>query len=954
MAIRSKLGGSEAARASSASRAARDDHGIDARGADMHAALRSIRTSTPARALSCALLLAATSAVDAATTVTFSNTTAVTINDNTTASPYPSSISVSGIAPALPTNVRVQLNGFSHTAEPDVDLLLVGPQSQRVILMSDVGNSTTISNVTFGFDANAAVAVPATGPVIGGSVYRPANVNSGIDNFPFASSTSLDGGPTDLTAFNLQDPNGVWSLWVVDDTITHTGSIAGGWSLTFTVPAVFTVNSTNDPGDGTCNASECTLREAVAAAATGDLVKFSALFDSAQTITLAAGEIPVNKNVTVQGPGADKLTLSGNHASRLFRVSLTGSLSLSGLALRDGRAGDVGGAVVSDGNLFLHQVEVSNSTAAAGFSGGGLYLAGGGGVISGCSIHDNRATNGGGVDVINADAIIDTSTIAANAAGSNGGGVRLITVTGGGAKSLDLRQSTIAGNSAAVGGGLSVVGATGIAATALLRDTLFAGNGGASIARSAADATVLSNGFNLASDGGGGVLTGTADQINVDPRLGPLSPNGGVLPSMALLAGSPALDAGHSSGGQFDQRGIARLYDIAGLSAPNSDGGDIGAVEMRPLFVTTSNDSGSGSLREAIQLADNSGTGLDDILFDATVFAVPRSIDLVTALPDITGDLAVHGPGADRLTVRRNPGAASHFRVFHNPGAGTRAAFSGLTIANGLLDSGSVVNDVGGGIRSAGPLALAAVHVTGNQAAVGGGVALVFASGLIDGCTFSGNTGVVEGGGVLFQDNGPHLLRVLNSTVSGNQVGPTGFGGGIEVIGETGRALLQVTSSTIADNSGDNGGGIDTSSFGATGRGITTIANSIVAGNTPKNFNAVPDVGGGTAVQTSLGFNLSNDYSGVVAPLSSDLVAPASLRPLGLYGGSVPVRLPADTSAALDAGNSFNGHHDQRGTAYRRAFDIAGVNDASPPADRSDIGAVELQGLDGLFKDGYE
>ena len=47
---------------------------------------------------------------------------------------------------------------------------------------------------------------------------------------------------------------GVWSLWVVDDTITHTGSIAGGWSLTFTVPAVFTVNSTNDPGDGTCNA----------------------------------------------------------------------------------------------------------------------------------------------------------------------------------------------------------------------------------------------------------------------------------------------------------------------------------------------------------------------------------------------------------------------------------------------------------------------------------------------------------------------------------------------------------------------------------------------------------------------------------------------------------------------------------------------------------------------------
>jgi CSLREA domain-containing protein len=907
-------------------------------------------------AMAGAMLLAGTvPAARAATPVSFSNTAAITINDNATASPYPSTITVSGIAPALPTGLRVTLNGLSHSFEADIDILLVGPQGQRAVLSSDAGGSSVVSGVTVGFDAMAATAVPASTPLLSGSVYRPVNYfNSVPDGFPFALSTNLDAAPADLTAFNLQNPNGVWGLWVVDDAANDAGSISGGWSLTFTVPSVFTVNSTNDPGDGTCNASECTLREAVAAAGSGDLVQFSALFNSAQSITLTAGEILINKNLTVQGPGADKLILSGNNASRLFRVAIGSTLSLNGLALRDGRAGDVGGAVVSDGNLFLRGVEVSNSTAAAGFSGGGLYIAGGAGVISASSIHDNRAGSGAGVEVINADATIDNSTIAANTAGSEGGGVHLVTIAGGAPKSLELRQSTIAENRAASGAGLAVQANGNIAATAALRDSLIADNIGGNLATNGTGASLSSRGFNLASDGAAGALTATGDQVNVDPRLGPLSQNGGVVPSMALLGGSPAIDAGHSSGGQFDQRGIFRLFDVAGIAVANSDGGDIGAVEMRPLIVTTVNDSGSGSLREAIQLADNGGSGLDDILFDNSVFNVARSIDLMTALPDITGDLALHGPGADRLTVRRSPAAPGHFRIFHNPGGNTRAAFSGLTIANGLVDSGSVVVDVGGGIRSNGPLALSAVHVTGNQAAVGGGVAVVFASGVIDGCTFSGNTGVVEGGGILFQGNGPHRLTLRNSTVSNNQVGPTGFGGGIEVIGESGRGLLRVESSTIVDNAGDNGGGIDTSSFGATGAGITQIVNSIVAGNTPNNFNAVPDVGGGTAVQVSLGFNLSNNFNGVVAPLATDLLANASLRPLGSYGGGVPTRLPMDNSPALDAGNSLNAGHDQRGGAYRRAYDIAGVNDAAPAGDRSDIGAVELAGLDAVFKDGFE
>jgi len=890
----------------------------------------------------------------ASTTVEFSNNSAITIGDNASASPFPSVINVSGVAPALPTGIRVQLTGFSHGFETDLDILLVGPQNQRSILMSDTGGNSVLSNVTVGFDARALSAVPITGPLVSGSVYRPVNLLTGVDNFPFVLSTSTDAAPADLTAFNLQDPNGVWALYVLDDAGGASGSISGGWSLTFTVPAVFTVNSTADPGDGTCNVSECTLREAVATAGSGDLVRFSALFDAVQIITLINGEMLVNKELTVQGPGADRLTISGNNTSRVFRVGGAGTLALTGLALRDGRAADVGGAVVSDGNLFLRQVEVSNSTAGAGFNGGGLYIAGGAGMVAASSIHDNRASNGAGIEVINADATIDNSTIANNTASGSGGGVRLVSIGGGNAKTLELRQSTLARNVAASGGGLSVVANGGVAASANLRGVLLGDNLGGSLAISGAGAEVVSRRYNLASDGALGALVATGDQVNVNPRLAPLTLNGGTTPSMALLGGSPAIDAGESSAGQFDQRGQFRLFDVPGLpSAASGDGGDIGALEMRPRFVTIAGNSGAGSLRDAITTANGNGSGIDDILFDGSFFNVVRSIDLDTALPDIVGDIAVHGPGANLLTVQRNPAATGKFRVFHVADANAQGAFTGMTIANGLVESVIPNDDFGGGIFSVGRLALAAVRVTGNRTTSGGGVAVLFASAVIDGSTFDGNYAVTQGGAIAFLDNGAHAMRLNNSTISGNQAGTANYGGGIESVGQDGRALLQITNCTIVDNIALIGGGIDTTSFGPTGAGVTTISNTIVAGNSPNNFNAAPDTGG-TATITSRGYNLSDDYNGVVAPLGTDKVGAAALGPLVSNGGSVPTRVPAETSPALDAGNGYNTGYDQRGPAFQRAIDLPGIDNAAPPGDRSDIGAVELQALDRVFQDGFE
>src|SRR5262245_39707443 len=81
--------------------------------------------------------------------------------------------------------------------------------------------------------------------------------------------------------------------------------------------------------------------------------------------------------------------------------------------------------------------------------------------------------------------------------------------------------------------------------------------------------------------------------------------------------------------------------------------------------VTNANNAGAGSLRDAITQA-NATAAADTIAFDPAFFnaANPRAVSLLTALPNITQDLAIVGPGANALTVRRDPGVSAEFRVF--------------------------------------------------------------------------------------------------------------------------------------------------------------------------------------------------------------------------------------------------------------------------------------------------
>jgi hypothetical protein len=179
------------------------------------------------------------------------------------------------------SKVRVRLLGFSHTFPDDVDVLLVGPLGQKFIVMSDAGGSADAVNATLTLDDAAAALVPDNGPIVTGT-FRPTNIG-GADLFPAPAppapyqSPATAGAATFASVFNGQDPNGNWSLFVVDDAGLDPGSMTGGWQVEITTtdpvccvspcvltcPANITVNNdpnqcgaavsfTIPPGSGSC------------------------------------------------------------------------------------------------------------------------------------------------------------------------------------------------------------------------------------------------------------------------------------------------------------------------------------------------------------------------------------------------------------------------------------------------------------------------------------------------------------------------------------------------------------------------------------------------------------------------------------------------------------------------------------------------------------------------------
>jgi uncharacterized delta-60 repeat protein len=155
------------------------------------------------------------------------NNTPIIISSDSEATPYPSTINVSNLSGTI-TDVNVTLTGLTHTWPEDIDILLVGPAGQKVVILSDVGSGTDISNVNLTLDDAAANSLSTSTTSSG--TYKPTNLDSTTDSF----SSPAPSGPyaSTLAAFNGTNPNGTWSLYIFDDSIGESGSISGGWSLT--------------------------------------------------------------------------------------------------------------------------------------------------------------------------------------------------------------------------------------------------------------------------------------------------------------------------------------------------------------------------------------------------------------------------------------------------------------------------------------------------------------------------------------------------------------------------------------------------------------------------------------------------------------------------------------------------------------------------------------------------
>ncbi len=707
--------------------------------------------------------------------------------------------------------------------------------------------------------------------------------------------------------------------------------------------------------------------------------------------------------------------------------------------------------------------------------------------LTDCTISGNSAGTAGGGLANSGTATLTNCTVSGNTSTDNGGG--LVNLS---AANLTVIDGTVSGNTAKNlgGGGIFNAGA------AKLTNTINAGNNASP--GPDADGAVTSEGFNLVgiTDGSSGWvssdLKGTGPSP-LNPLLAALGNYGGPTQTLALLPGSPAIEAG-SSPVTTDQRGVSRpngtasdigAFESSGFTMVTSGSGQsanitepfasslvvtvtaknpvepvvggqvsfgapnngasaslsvklatiasngtastaatanlfagpysvtataIGVTSHAPfsltnlasLVVNSTSDAaytapGVNTLRLAITYANTFTSGTPSITFDPSSFRSAETIQIDSALPDLSNTavpLAIFGPGASLLRIQGG-GSSSNYRGM-TIDQGVTAIISDLTIADfAVAGNGGGINDNGGsltitnvnftgdsaagggGFYNLGTVSVEGASFTNNHAASGGAIdnqhdltlttsTLVgnnatgdggglFSTGPaleVFGCTLAGNT-ATEGGGV-WVDASSELVTLLNSTLSGNTA--TNSGGGLANQGTAtltnctvsankaasgggaglyNHGVLSLFSSTVSNNSGGALGGDGLLNTG----GTATLTDTIIAGNTNASGNP-NDIGGGVSVSPASTFNLiGTGGSGDIptAPGTGNIVLTSltslGLAPLSSYGGATQTMALLPGSSAIGAGHASSGIPSTDQRGQSRSNAV-------------DIGAFESQGFE--------
>jgi predicted outer membrane repeat protein len=405
-----------------------------------------------------------------------------------------------------------------------------------------------------------------------------------------------------------------------------------------TVPAVFTVTTIADEGDGS-------LRDAVAKAnalAGADQINI-VIPGSSQTgakLNVTTGELAVTDDLTIVGEGMSSTAVQANRQSRIFNVEGTAkvTLNLQKMTLYQGLAQGEGGAVrVAGGVLNTTEVDFYGNAAdkggavsiadrngiageasftatifdhnIAGTSGGALYVnssltpaQGASAAVSGGNFAfntSNGAGGGGGAIAVESGVLdVQNSSFVNNTSQGSGGGIQgeqnsTLNIIGstfsqngstnglGGAAILAkggllLSNSTVVQNTDTSGSSIGGVRAMGSSGM-LLSSTIIANNTGLSVNGSPDLQTavpVVSDGHNLVEKADGVAGLLGTDLISVDPKLGPLQYNGGTTASLVPLAGSPVVGKGNNPYGSTTDQ------RGTGFNRVTQGAVDIGAVQF--------------------------------------------------------------------------------------------------------------------------------------------------------------------------------------------------------------------------------------------------------------------------------------------------------------------------------------------------------------------------------------
>ncbi|MBU2051224.1 MAG: carboxypeptidase-like regulatory domain-containing protein [Gammaproteobacteria bacterium] len=377
--------------------------------------------------------------------------------------------------------------------------------------------------------------------------------------------------------------------------------------------ATVMVLNTNDAGAGS-------LRQAIADAISGDTIDFN-LSGCPCTISLTSAELLIDrKNLFINGPGANQLTISGSNARRVFRITgmSPALVTISGVTIANGSAQGGGGILVQVG-----KVTVSNSIISNNMSTGGTASGFGGGIL----VLTNSSLN-----VLN-------STLTSNIATADGGGIST-TPANGIDESITIVNSVISGNTARFGGGVFLFTTGNLTGSnSSFNNNTANGNGGGGGGIYNRGTAIFQTGtINLntatgSTTGGGGIVnTGTLSLSKISVSTNTSTSIGGGIDNMGTLTVADSTISGNQSavsGGGINNTSNLTISrsTISGNSINISGVGGGGIYNSGTLNINSSTVSGNQALNGTtigggIHNANNSTTNLSNstVAFNSSVF----------------------------------------------------------------------------------------------------------------------------------------------------------------------------------------------------------------------------------------------------------------------------------------------------------------------------------------------